>query len=175
MFETLLFPKQNINSMEEMKKMKKVAYILLAALLIMTLPTALALDTESSITLTLKDVRNKEKLMDKIPANLSEVDIAISKTVQPNRFLLYTNDGKNVMWGLVANGYFRGKDNHNKYTWGIYGQNVFAGFYDGEFFWGKYRNGRWIAHGLFGLKNARGKFVVFPQLTPSVLPVETIN
>ena len=84
------------------------------------------------------------------------------------RFLLYTHDGEHVMWGYVGNGYFVGQDNHGKNCWGIYGKNVFAGFYDGEFFWGKYRCGNWKAIGLFGENYSFGKYILFP--TTSVRP-----
>ena len=84
------------------------------------------------------------------------------------RFLLYSHDGEHVMWGYVGNGYFVGQDNHGKNCWGIYGKNVFAGFYDGEFFCGKYRCGNWKAIGLFGENYSFGKYILFP--TTSVRP-----
>ena len=81
------------------------------------------------------------------------------------RFLLYTHDGKHIMWGFVGNGYFVGQDNLGKRCWGIYGNGVFAGFYDGEFFWGKYRCGNWKAIGLFGENYTHGKYILFPTIT----------
>lgn len=91
-----------------------------------------------------------------------------AKIITRVRFLLYTNDGEYVMWGYVGNGYFVGQDNNGKNCWGIYGNNVFAGFYDGEFFWGKYRCGNWKAIGLFGENYSFGKYILFP--TTSVRP-----
>jgi hypothetical protein len=93
---------------------------------------------------------------------------------QRTRFLLYTSDGKHIMWGFVGDGYFVGQDNLGKRCWGIYGNGVFAGFYDGEFFWGKYRCGNWKAEGLFGEDYAHGKYVLFPgtSITPAITAAE---
>jgi hypothetical protein len=103
-------------------------------------------------------------LRDAVPSTYEETDAKVS--TQRVRFLLYTSDGKHVMWGFVGNGYVVGTDNNGKRCWGIYGNNVFAGFYDGEFFWGKYRSSNWKAEGLFGLNSARGKYILFP--TPAL-------
>jgi len=91
-----------------------------------------------------------------------------ARITQRVRFLLYTHDGKHVMWGVVGNGYFVGEDNMDKRCWGIYGNGIFAGFYDGEFFWGKYRCGNWKAIGLFGENYSFGKYILFP--TTSTTP-----
>ena len=107
-----------------------------------------------------------EELKEMVPSTYEETDAQISLT--RTRFLLYTNDGKHIMWGFVGNGYFVGTDNLGKRCWGIYGNGVFAGFYDGEFFWGRYRSGHWKAEGLFGLNYSRGKYILFPS--PSVTP-----
>ena len=101
-----------------------------------------------------------------VPDNYAETETRLPP--QRTRFLLYTNDGKHIMWGYVGNGYFVGTDNLGKRCWGIYGNGVFAGFYDGEFFWGRYRSGHWKAEGLFGLNYSRGKYILFPS--PSVTP-----
>jgi hypothetical protein len=114
-----------------------------------------------------KDV-DLDGLRDAVPSTYEETDARVS--TQRVRFLLYTNDGKLVMWGFVGNGYFVGTDNNGKRCWGIYGNNVFAGFYDGEFFWGKYRGGNWKAEGLFGLNCASGKYILFP--TPATTAAE---
>jgi len=98
-----------------------------------------------------------------VPETFEETD---AQVVQRTRFLLYTKDGKYVMWGFVGKGHFVGTDNMGKRCWGIYGKGVFAGFYDGEFFWGNYRGGNWKSEGLFGLNSASGKYVLFP--TPSL-------
>ncbi len=113
------------------------------------------------------DMPKKEllnKLFNKIPRNYS---IAKEKIVFKNRFLLYTSDGKHVMWGIFGRGYFYGKDNNGNYSWGIYTKSIFTGFYNGTLFWGRYRNGRWKSSGLFGLKRAYGKYIVFPHTNPT--------
>ena len=71
------------------------------------------------------------------------------------------------MWGTSGNGIFVGTDNLGKRYWEIYGNGIFAGFYDGEFFWGRYSNGAWKAQYLFGLRYSYGKHVLFrnPTLT----------
>jgi hypothetical protein len=97
-----------------------------------------------------------------VPETYEETDAQISRGV---RFLLYTHDGKHIMWGYVGNGYFVGQDNMGKRCWGIYGDGVFAGFYDSEFFWGKYRCGNWKAIGLFGENYSHGKYILFPTIT----------
>lgn len=101
-----------------------------------------------------------DSIREVVPDTYEETDARVS--TQRTRFLLYTNDGKHVMWGFVGNGHFVGTDNLGKRCWGIYGKGVFAGFYDGEFFWGKYRCGNWKAEGLFGMNCAQGKYILFP-------------
>jgi len=110
-----------------------------------------------------------DNLRETVPATYEETDAQVS--TQRTRFLLYTHDGKHVMWGYVGNGYFVGTDNLGKRCWGIYGKGVFAGFYDGEFFWGKYRSGNWKAEGLFGLNYSHGKYILFP--TADIAPTIT--
>ena len=102
-----------------------------------------------------------EDLKESVPETYEETDTRIS---QRTRFLLYTHDGKHIMWGFVGNGYFVGQDNLGKRCWGIYGKGLFAGFYDGEFFWGKYRCGHWKAIGLFGENYTHGKYILFPEI-----------
>jgi hypothetical protein len=109
-----------------------------------------------------------EDLEESVPETYEETD---SRICQRTRFLLYTHDGKHIMWGFVGNGYFVGKDNLGKRCWGIYGKGVFAGFYDGEFFWGKYRCGNWKAVGLFGENYTHGKYILFP--TTNIEPAIT--
>ena len=106
-----------------------------------------------------------DEIKERVLATYEETDARITTRV---RFILYTHDGEHVMWGYVGNGYFVGQDNQGKNCWGIYGNGVFAGFYDTEFFWGKYRCGNWKAMGLFGENYSFGKYVLFP--TPSVRP-----
>jgi hypothetical protein len=108
-----------------------------------------------------------QKMKEELPRTLQEAQI-----IMPNvrtRYLLYTNDGVHIMWGVFGNGHFIGADNQGKSCWGIYGQGIFAGFYDGQFFWGKYSNtGTWKAEFLFGLRVSEGKYVVFPSPIASV-------
>ncbi len=106
-----------------------------------------------------------DELKERVLETYEETDAQIITRV---RFLLYTHDGKHIMWGYVGNGYFVGQDNQGKNCWGIYGNGVFAGFYDGEFFWGKYRCGNWKAIGLFGENYSFGKYILFP--TTAVRP-----
>ena len=109
-----------------------------------------------------------EDLKERVPETYEETDSLIR---QRTRFLMYTHDGKHIMWGFVGNGYFVGQDNLGKRCWGIYGKGVFAGFYDGEFFWGKYRCGNWKAEGLFGENYTQGKYILFP--TTNIEPAIT--
>ena len=104
-----------------------------------------------------------ESLREAVPDTYEETDSRIS--TQRVRFLMYTHDGKHIIWGFVGNGHFVGTDNLGKRCWGIYGNGVFAGFYDGEFFWGKYRGGNWKAEGLFGMNCSHGKYILFPAPT----------
>ncbi len=109
-----------------------------------------------------------ESLRETVPDTYEETDVRIS--TQRTKFLLYTHDGKHIMWGVVGNGHFVGTDNLGKRCWGIYGKGIFAGLYDGEFFWGKYRGGNWKAEGLFGLNYAHGKYILFPAPTTATRP-----
>ncbi|MFH2020016.1 MAG: hypothetical protein ABIJ34_01255 [archaeon] len=143
----------------------KAIHILLAMLLVASVS---AFDIDTAADLSPKDVMAlKGKVVSQIPASYQLAEDAIRP--MPTRFLLYTKEGTDIMWGAFANGYFKGQDNHDKNTWGIYGKTVFAGFYDGEFFWGQYRNGNWKAYGLFGKNIAIGKYVVFPRPTLSAV------
>ena len=103
-----------------------------------------------------------DDIKERVLETYEETDAQIVRRV---RFLMYTHDGKHVMWGYVGNGYFVGQDNLGKRCWGIYGRGIFAGFYDGEFFWGKYRCGNWKAIGLFDENYSHGKYILFPTAT----------
>ena len=111
-----------------------------------------------------------EKLKEQIPKNLQEAE-SIMPPIR-TRYLMYTNNGAHIMWGSLGNGRFIGTDNNGKHCWGIYGQGIFAGFYDGQFFWGKYSNGAWKAEYLFGLRYSQGNYVLFPQVTPTLTTTE---
>ncbi len=121
-------------------------------------PTSVSPDVSPEI-----DVEELEKM---VPSTYDETDALISS--RRIRFLMYTHDGKHIMWGFVGNGYFVGQDNLGKRCWGIYGNGVFAGFYDGDFFWGRYWSGHWRAVGLFGENYTHGKYILFP--TSSIEP-----
>ena len=100
-----------------------------------------------------------DEVLEKIPVTYEDTEASIVPI--RHRYLLYTRDGAHIMWGTYGNGFFVGEDNLDKRAWGIYGKNVFAGFYDGDFFWGKYRSRTWKAEGLFGLDSSSGKYVLF--------------
>ena len=102
-----------------------------------------------------------EKLRTEIPKTLQETEAYIPSI--RTRYLMYTNDGAHIMWGVFGNGRFVGTDNQGKSCWGIYGHGIFAGFYDGQFFWGKYSGNTWKAEYLFGLNTAAGKYIIFPS------------
>jgi hypothetical protein len=118
------------------------------------------LDPDNSIIISPEQAETKEQLKELAPATPEDAERSIYPVRR--RFLLYTNDGMHIMWGIYGNGRFVGNDNLGKRCWGIYGKGIFAGFYEGEFFWGKYCNGSWKAEYLFGLNHSRGSYVLFP-------------
>jgi hypothetical protein len=105
-----------------------------------------------------------DRLMQIVPETYEEVEAEVIPNPRRTRFLLYTFNGEHIMWGYVGNGRFFGQDNLDKRCWGIYGKNFFAGFYDGEIFWGRYQNGQWKAVYLFGEKYAHGEYIIFPLM-----------
>jgi hypothetical protein len=109
-----------------------------------------------------------DALNERVPETYEAADSLIRQRI---RFLMYTHDGEHIMWGFVGNGHFVGQDNLGKRCWGIYGNGVFAGFYDGDFFWGRYRCGNWKATGLFGENYTHGKYILFP--TTNIEPAIT--
>lgn len=111
-----------------------------------------------------------ERLRKELPNTLDEARQRIQVRY---RFLLYTHDGLHIMWGQCGNGIFIGTDNLGKRVWGIYGNQVFAGLYDGQFFWGKYRNGYWAAIDLFNTPRTHGQYHLFP-INPPTLTCEVI-
>jgi len=118
---------------------------------------------DDSVVISPEQAEDTEQLRELAPATLEEAE----RNIWPvrYRFLMWTSDGMHIMWGIIGNGRFVGTDNLGKRCWGIYGKGVFAGFYDGEFFWGKYSNGLWKAEYLFGLDNSRGSYELFPSPT----------
>jgi hypothetical protein len=172
------------------KKMKKTYSISLAAIsvfllailasnLVMASITDLStsqINTKASLTndvveIPIEIIDDVNALADLAPETYEEAEASILPV--RNRFILWTGNGVNVMWGFYGNGRFAGTDNNGKRCWGIYGKGVFAGFYDGDFFYGKYEAGKWKAQYLFGLENARGEYKLFPSPTltaDSVVP-----
>ncbi len=152
-------------------KIQYLIPVLLIATLVIGSVTAMNLESVKATNKKVLAVTSRmnavsaEELKEKIPEQ-SVVEKEVEAIQIPRRFILWTHDGENVMWGKYGNGYLTGKDNSGKYTWGIYGNGVFAGFYDGEFFWGHYRKGLWKAEGLFGLKSAHGGYMTFPNMYP---------
>jgi hypothetical protein len=100
------------------------------------------------------------KLKAEVPLTYKEAQASI---VSRTRYILYTADGVHIMWGTEGNHRFVGTDNNGKQCWGIFGDGIFAGFYDGNFFWGQYTSSTWKAEGLFGLNTARGSYILFPS------------
>jgi len=118
----------------------------------------------------------KAELKAETPDSYEKVEKEIEKVVIPRRFLMYTNDGKNIMWGTMGRGYFIGEDNLGNKAWGIYHGGTFAGFYDGnDFFVGKYNRGRWKAENLFNRNYSAGKYVLFPFLTAASISAQPIE
>lgn len=111
-------------------------------------------------------IRNLDKVDEDSLKKLVPTEIEVKEIVDaveiPRRFILWTHDGKNVMWGKYGDNYFAGEDNNGKKAWGIYYKGSFAGFYDDHFFYGKYRGHRWKARGLFGMRSCHGEFRTFP-------------
>jgi hypothetical protein len=99
-----------------------------------------------------------EKLSEDLPNTYEATEEAIG--IHRNKFLMWTYDLKNIMWGQYGNIFFIGQDNQGKHAWGIYGEGIFAGIYDRtEFFYGRYSNGRWKAHNLFRRIWTYGRYV----------------
>ncbi|TRO43880.1 hypothetical protein E2P42_01950 [Candidatus Bathyarchaeota archaeon] len=134
-----------------------------AAPSISNVATALTPSQNTEITISAEQAEDESQLKALVPATPEQAEASIVPV--RTRYLLWTHDGVHVMWGVFGNGRFVGTDNLGKRCWGIYGYGIFAGFYDGEFFWGKYENGAWKAQYLFGLKSSYGKFITFPQPT----------
>jgi len=144
-----------------MKKQYVMSAILVATLMLGIMTVNAFDDTGIKANIPLKDA---EKLKEVIPKTFEETDTLIAPI--RNRFLMWTHDGRHIMWGFYGNGYFSGTDNLGKRAWGIYGRGIFAGFYDGEFFYGTYRNGNWKAMYLFNEKMTFGRYITFPAVVP---------
>jgi hypothetical protein len=129
-------------------------------------PTATAnakIIVDDGLAISPEQAANPEQLKTLVPATFEDAEARVLPLKR--RFLMWTYDGVHVMWGTFRRGYFVGADNLGKRCWGIYGRGIFAGFYDGQFFWGKYSNCAWKAQYLFGLAYSSGSYVTFPQPT----------
>lgn len=105
----------------------------------------------------------------------------------PNRYLMWTFDGVNVMWGVYGNGYFVGNDNNGNIAWGIYGSDpviqksrtisrytTFSGYYKekGNLFEGNFKGSTWDAKNLFNRRVSSGRFITFkPKPMPEPNPI----
>jgi len=145
------------------KKQFLMSTVLVATLMLGVMAVNAFDDTANTNKIPLKDA---EKLKAIIPKTFVDADALIAPI--RNRFLLWTHDGTHIMWGSYGGGYFSGTDNLGKQAWGIYGKGIFAGFYDGNFFYGMYRNGNWKAIYLFDGKITQGRYVTFPTAIPIV-------
>ena len=106
--------------------------------------------------------------MDHLPKDYDEATDLIA--YPKNKFILWTHDGNNVMWGNYGDGYFFGEDSNGVRVWGAYGNGHFSGYYDNEFFYGKYGKNHWKAYGLFGEKRSFGGFKLFSEDRPIPFP-----
>lgn len=113
----------------------------------------------------LESTEDVEELMKIAPKTLEEAESAMIPARV--RFLMWTHNGVHIMWGFCGNGRFVGTDNLGNRCWGICGKGVFAGFYKGEFFWGRYCNGTWKAQDLFKPGRTHGRYLLFPTLAPT--------
>jgi hypothetical protein len=157
-----------------MQQKTKISIAVFTVLILGVLATNLVLGANSNAYTTslcidetameLEVSEDIEALVRMIPKTLEEAEAEIVPLRA--RYLMWTHDGVHIMWGFCGNGRFTGNDNSGKHCWGIYGKGVFAGFYNGEFFWGRYRNGTWKAQDLFKPGPTHGKYVLFPIVVP---------
>jgi len=161
--------------------MKKaiVGLILLLTLIISVISVSAAANGNLIAAKNNREITEEQKaeLKAEVPESYEKVEKEIAKAVPvPRIFLMYTYDGKNIMWGTYGGGYFIGQDNLGKKAWGIYHGGIFAGFYDGDdFFVGKYSRGVWKAENLFDKKFSSGRYILFPLISPTAVTAEPIN
>jgi hypothetical protein len=104
----------------------------------------------------------RDRFSDLVPTSYDRVAKDIAESDRAHRFILWTHDGKHLMWGTYANGYFIAEDNEGNDIWGIYNDGTFAGFGGNGFFVGKYRSHIWGAWNLFEEgKRSFGQFKTF--------------
>ena len=157
-----------------MQQKTKTSIAVFAVLILGALATNLVLGANSNsyaaslnvdeTALEMELTEDVDALVRMVPKTLEEAKAEI--VTLKARYLMWTSDGLHIMWGFCGNGRFTGSDNSGNHCWGIYGKSVFAGFYDGEFFWGRYRNGTWKAQGLFKFGQTHGRYVLFPIVVP---------
>ena len=155
------------------------------AMAIAAVPLVAALDRTSTTMERATErasIEDPEQLREMLPDSFEAAEKALEDNATAShrpvrRFLMWTHNGEHIMWGRVGHSHFIGTDDMGNHAWGIYGKQVFAGFYEGEFFFGKYRGGNWKAEGLFGEESSRGRYVLFPAKvvrphpTPRPIPV----
>jgi hypothetical protein len=129
---------------------------------VLLLSMASAYAASGKLTASAKESAALESMKSMIPSTLQDAE-AIILPVRA-RYLMYTSDGSHIMWGYFGRGFFTGADNQGEHAWGIYGRGMFAGFYGGDFFWGKYSGSSWKAEGLFDEKYSSGRYVTFPAI-----------
>ena len=161
---------QNFTNLEEQQETEKLTNIEILSTSEKE-RSVIKINDDESTSITPDDIEEPlenelANIQEKVPQTYEETEALVS--IQRGRFLLYTHDGKHIMWGFVGNNYFVGQDNMGKRCWGIYGKGIFAGFYDQQFFWGKYRGGNWKAEGLFETNYTYGKYILFPTLNTDV-------
>ena len=111
--------------------------------------------------------------------------------VETGNFIMWTSDGKNLIWGIYSlklisscgnnpycptdtnhyySGTFEGRDNIGNKLRGSFVKNTFSGYYVSnskgslvKSFSGSYENGTWKAAGLFGQKESEGEYKFFPM------------
>jgi hypothetical protein len=141
---------------------KYIVPTLVLSLFLLGISASYALNDKLSVA----NAPNLDVLKASIPTTFQDTQAKILPI--QTRYLMYTYDGRHIMWGSFGRGYFTGTDDQGKHAWGIYSNGIFAGFYDNEFFWGKYSNGDWKALGLFHLQYSNGKYILFPTILPAV-------
>jgi len=138
---------------------KYIVPTVIASVLLLGLSSAFAFNDQATLN---SKIPNLDELKSQIPKTLQDAEAQILPA--RIRYLMYTNDGSHIMWGFFGRGYFTGTDNLGKHSWGIYGKGIFAGFYDNNFFWGKYNKGTWKAQWLFDEQYTSGKYITFPLI-----------
>jgi len=157
-----------------MQQKIKISIAVFTVLILGVLATNLVLGANSNAdttnlcidetSLEMEVTEDVEALVRRVPKTLEEAEAGIVSLRA--RYLMWTHDGVHIMWGFCGNGRFTGSDNSGNRCWGIYGKGVFAGFYDGEFFWGRYCNGTWKAQDLFKPGQTHGRYLPFPRVVP---------